>query len=117
MSCQIGSNKVKCGDWALHSLNAQHGKIGYINEIMGVYVKHPGGIWSSLQKNNEVEHDKAIIEFYDAMSANLDYKYRRIINRILPPKLLDLTIKCEKAGDLAGAKIYGLRCLKNHFII
>lgn len=34
------------GDWPLHLLNAQYGHIGYINEIMGVYRVHTGGIWS-----------------------------------------------------------------------
>lgn len=34
-------------DWPLHLLNAQHGEIGYIDEILGVYRRHRGSIWST----------------------------------------------------------------------
>lgn len=33
------------GDWFLHRLHAQVGKLGFIPEIMGVYRKHSGGVW------------------------------------------------------------------------
>lgn len=40
---------LKCpmGDWPLHVLNARHGWIGYLNEVMAVYRMHGGGIWSA----------------------------------------------------------------------
>jgi hypothetical protein len=40
---------LKCpiGDYPLHMLNAQFGKIRYIPEVMGVYRIHSGGIWES----------------------------------------------------------------------
>jgi hypothetical protein len=31
-------------------LNAQHGKIGYLDEVMGVYRKHSGGFWSGQER-------------------------------------------------------------------
>jgi glycosyltransferase involved in cell wall biosynthesis len=34
------------GDWPLHVLNAQHGRIGYLDEVMAVYRKHGKGVWS-----------------------------------------------------------------------
>lgn len=33
------------GDWILHLLNAEHGKIKYFTEAMGVYRVHSQGIW------------------------------------------------------------------------
>ena len=33
------------GDYPLHLLNAQHGKIKYLDEVMGVYRVHSGGSW------------------------------------------------------------------------
>lgn len=33
------------GDWFLHMLHAQVGKIGFLPETMGVYRKHAGGLW------------------------------------------------------------------------
>lgn len=38
--------KIPAADYTLHLLNAQYGKIGFINETMAVYRIHKGGIWS-----------------------------------------------------------------------
>lgn len=35
------------GDYVLHMLNAQYGKIKYITDVMGVYRVHKDGIWSN----------------------------------------------------------------------
>ena len=34
------------GDWFLHLLHAQIGKIGFINDVMAVYRRNSGGIWT-----------------------------------------------------------------------
>lgn len=44
--------KMSAGDWVLHLLNAEHGKIGYLDEVMAVYRVHQGGIWS-MKKREE----------------------------------------------------------------
>ena len=38
--------KCPMGDWPLHVLNARHGRIGSLDEVMGVYRKHASGLWS-----------------------------------------------------------------------
>ncbi|MDB5167019.1 MAG: glycosyl transferase [Candidatus Saccharibacteria bacterium] len=38
-------------DWYLHLYHAQFGKIGFINEVMSVYRRHPGGVWWGSQAN------------------------------------------------------------------
>lgn len=38
------------GDWFLHLLHAQTGKIGMLPEIMAVYRRHTGGIWQGAGK-------------------------------------------------------------------
>jgi glycosyltransferase involved in cell wall biosynthesis len=38
--------KCPMGDWPLHVLNARHGRIGYLDEVMAVYRKHGQGAWS-----------------------------------------------------------------------
>ncbi len=35
------------GDWYNHILHAQYGEIHMLDNVMSVYRKHPGGIWSS----------------------------------------------------------------------
>jgi glycosyltransferase involved in cell wall biosynthesis len=39
--------KCPMGDWPLHVLNAQHGRIGYLDEVMAVYRRHANGAWSA----------------------------------------------------------------------
>src|ERR1700740_3179804 len=63
-------------DWPLHILNAEHGKIGYINEVMGVYRYHSGGLYSRLSQAQKLEKT---LEFYKRMNVNLDFKYDQII--------------------------------------
>jgi hypothetical protein len=33
-------------DMPLHVMNAQHGDIGFVDEVMAAYRIHPGGVWS-----------------------------------------------------------------------
>lgn len=35
------------GDFPMHLMNAQHGKIKFVPDVMGVYRVHTGGIWST----------------------------------------------------------------------
>ena len=35
------------GDWVIHILNAHHGPIGYLPEVLADYRIHPQGLWSS----------------------------------------------------------------------
>jgi glycosyltransferase involved in cell wall biosynthesis len=42
--------KSPFGDWPLHVLNAQHGRIGYLDEILAVYRKHAGGVLSGQER-------------------------------------------------------------------
>lgn len=41
------------GDWFLHLLHAETGKIGFIDETMAVYRRHSGGIWWESGRNQE----------------------------------------------------------------
>src|SRR5438094_181413 len=43
------------GDWPLYILCAQHGKIGYLDEILGVYRIHREGLWSRLDAIQKLE--------------------------------------------------------------
>ena len=42
--------EITPGDWPLHILNAQYGKIGYLKEDMAVYRVHSTGIYSGLDE-------------------------------------------------------------------
>jgi glycosyltransferase involved in cell wall biosynthesis len=104
------------GDWAGHILTAQHGKIGYINEIMAAFRSHPGGVWSRLSKE---EVYMALIKFYETLKAHakLGFNCRRIILRMLVIRCLELSAIYEDKGEMANAKIYARWCLTRHFLI
>ena len=44
-SLSLIPDNILPGDWFLHLLHAQVGKIGFIPDVMAVYRKHNGGIW------------------------------------------------------------------------
>lgn len=44
-SLNLLPDNILPGDWFLHLLHAQTGKIGYIEDAMGVYRRHDGGVW------------------------------------------------------------------------
>lgn len=67
---------VLMGDWSLHILNAQHGDIGYLNEVMGAYRVHPGGIYSL---RNAIEKVQGTIHWYETINAHLNYEYQDTI--------------------------------------
>ena len=39
--------ELPLGDWPLHVLLAEHGQLGLLKDVMGVYRIHPGGVWAS----------------------------------------------------------------------
>jgi glycosyltransferase involved in cell wall biosynthesis len=69
-------SSLKMSDWPFLILNAQHGKIGYINQVMGAYRIHAGGAWSSL---DNVPQLRACIEMWGHINSHLNFKYENII--------------------------------------
>jgi glycosyltransferase involved in cell wall biosynthesis len=63
------------GDYVLHMLNAQYGKIKYFPDIMATYRKHEGGVWSTQNRSNVLERwlqvlDYLLIENFDQSVLN-----------------------------------------------
>lgn len=46
------NKNIMPGDWYMHLYHAQFGKIGFIDDVMGVYRRHESGIWYSSQLKN-----------------------------------------------------------------
>lgn len=117
--CQFGKipdwfGTLKIADWPIHILNAHHGKIKYFNDVMGVYVVHLGGVWST--KDSKI-HAKIIIEMFEALSINLDGKYAGAINRILRWRCFVLSEQYENAGDSDNAGKYVAKSLLRHLSV
>jgi glycosyltransferase involved in cell wall biosynthesis len=64
------------GDWILHMLNAKHGKIGFINEIMAAYRATDNGLHLSTQLEKQYQHR---IIFYNRLESHLDTEYKDAI--------------------------------------
>lgn len=91
-------------DWYLHLYHAQFGKIGFLDETMSVYRRHPGGIWWNSHSNIEkiwakhgLPHLALYVEF-DKLFGDKP-EYRTIINRHLANMLAALVETDEKQGS------------------
>ena len=78
---------LQYGDWPLYILCAQYGKIGYLDEILGVYRVHGKGLWSGL---NSVQKLEGLIAFYETMNANLDFQFNDIVEPLVSARREDL---------------------------
>ena len=73
-------------DWPLHVLNAEHGDIGYIDEIMGAYRVHQAGFWSmNMALYRKVDDVESMIRGYRLLDDYTGGRYRKKIQtRLLP---------------------------------
>jgi glycosyltransferase involved in cell wall biosynthesis len=92
-------------DWPLHILNAEHGKIGYIDEVMGVYRYHPGGLYSPF---SETKKQQATLKFYRTMNKNLNYRYNNIVKVAISKYFFEWAEEYRHRGDFDKMK----DCLK-----
>jgi glycosyltransferase involved in cell wall biosynthesis len=104
-------------DWPLHILNAERGKIGYIDEVMGVYRYHRGGLYSPF---SETKKQEETLKFYRTMNKNLKYRYNKLINIAISKYFFEWAEEYEQRGDLEKMKSCLKACLSgrpiNHFI-
>lgn len=99
----------KVGDWPLHIINSQHGKIGYLNETMAVYRVHHGSWWSSGASVPQLIEGIGMLDHIDSY---LGYKYHRRIKTTQSEAYAELAEKAYQDGDLTNAKNYLAKCLK-----
>jgi glycosyltransferase involved in cell wall biosynthesis len=67
-------------DWPLHILSAQQGDIGYLDEVLGVYRYHPGGLYSQFNEREKLERTR---DFYVTMNRNLGYRHDKLVRGAL----------------------------------
>jgi glycosyltransferase involved in cell wall biosynthesis len=77
------------GDWPLYILCAQNGKIGYLDEILGVYRIHTKGLWSRLDVIQKLE---GLIAFYETMNANLDFRFNDIVQPLVSARREEVAV-------------------------
>lgn len=50
---------VMVGDYSMNLLAIEKGEAGYLDENMATYRRHPGGVWSSVDRSKQLEHNIA----------------------------------------------------------
>ena len=98
-------------DWPLYVIYAQHGKIGFLDEIMGVYRIHDLGAWSS---QDEISTCTQRIHFYQCMENHLPHRYRKTIKNMLDKYYFQLALLHETRKNMDSAKINLLHSLRIH---
>ena len=89
------------GDWELLIFNAQHGYIGYIDEVMGAYRRHSGGVYTS---SDRVSRLNAMITMYKNINAYLEHQYHKTIKMMISKCCYELALEYEKKGIMISAR-------------
>ena len=69
---------MKLGDWPVHVLVAQFGKIELMDEVMAVYRMHTGGVWSAQSPTSKLEE---MIRMFKALDRELKFQHTRKIRQ------------------------------------
>lgn len=69
--------EIALGDWPLHLLNAAHGKIGFLPQVMSAYRIHAGGAHSSRRTAEKIEE---VFQMLTAIDHHFQGKYRKQID-------------------------------------
>ena len=101
-------------DWPLHLLNAEHGAIGYIDEIMGAYRVHQSGFWSMnmalYRRSSDVE---SMIRGYQLVDAYTAGRYHATIASQLVPLYHRAAEVLLTEGRRLAALRYAIKALVN----
>jgi glycosyltransferase involved in cell wall biosynthesis len=94
---------VSAADWALHILNAQHGKIGYIDQVMATYRIHHRGFWMG---QHSVQRLEKALHAYGVFDKHLNFKYHETIAKKMIEHYNELAHAYEALGNLTKARSY-----------
>lgn len=100
-------------DWPLHVLHAEHGDIGYIDEVLGTYRVHPGGFWSAaMSMYDQIDDIEHMIRAYGTLKRYLPRRYGRAMRKALPYHFCEAATVSLKAGHPRKARRFALRALR-----
>lgn len=94
-------SRIPVGDWPLNILNAQHGDIGFINEVMSAYRVHTGGV-SSMK--NRIDKLRSRLEMFRFFNRLFNHRYNRQIRQGMSHVICNLAFEYEEGGDLQQAR-------------
>lgn len=98
------------GDWPLQILHAEHGPIGYLDDVMGVYRIQPGGIWYGWRANYTKGLESAI-QRRKLLISHLSPEHKPLFRRHLYKRYYALTHSLVDCGETQKAREYARKCL------
>jgi glycosyltransferase involved in cell wall biosynthesis len=84
--------EIMSGDWALHMLNARHGKIHYVDQVMSVYRIHGSSWWAS---HTPIQQQLGIIRTLHCIDAHFNREYRTIVNDVKAERYSTIAEYCR----------------------
>jgi len=99
----------RVGDWPLYIMAAQHGKVGYIHELMATYRIHAKGVHSS---QSRLEIFLLSVDIYKAIDAHLGFEYRTLIGQRLALTYQLIFAEYLSKRDCANAYHYAIESIK-----
>ena len=87
---------LKMADYPLHVLTAQHGKIAYINEVMGVYRVHGGGVYTQTENVKRLQNS---VDCFRCFLDGVEPQFRRAVKLNLARRLWTLGFEYEARGQ------------------
>lgn len=106
--------QILTGDWILHILNAQYGKIKYINEVLGVHRIGHGGIWDKARKDPKL-HLEVKNKVYHHLNGYLDRKYSKIIKPFKSNCYYQLAVAYKNCREITKARHNAMKYTFMHF--
>lgn len=101
------------GDWALNVVIAQHGALAYLDETLGVYRVHPGGIWTSgISLSRSLADVEAVVESYDALNEHLGFAFDAVLNEAVARLYEDGGMVLYRRGQYRAATTCAMSCLR-----
>lgn len=88
--------KVPIGDYCLHMLNARHGKIKYLPDVMGVYRMHGAGAWSM---QNQVVRSSKLFDTLHFLKHEFEGPVRQLLDE---QQLHNLSTVADESSRLVG---------------
>lgn len=89
-------------DYALQLMLADHGKIYYIDEVMGTYRKHPGSIGKTITHKTHWLNLIKVIKYFDKYT---NYKYHKIIKNRVATMYETMVSQNKHCHEISGQKL------------
>lgn len=100
---------LELSDWALTLMCSVHGKISYIDKVMGIYRRHAGGIWGGIAQERRYQKQ---IQMLQDFNKYFDYRYDDICRKAMVDRIVPLMECYATDGEFANAVRYARMSLR-----